>query len=361
MPSSNQLIMSMNAGAVAEADRELSPLLKSFLAAVGHSSANEVSQGHEEDTDHRGDGPIVKVASVVVAMDDLNRSMLTSGQHQRYMQLLSTNNNNNSHGGNGRQPMEYRKLGAFVRAEQQLYCQAVLEYWETNQERLLLGFSHTSSQSAPATKFVQAATHVEWLQRKWREPLKYTNYGKLCQLISLETSAAQRTKAAWVMDAIQSKEEVVDSSDSATGSSSVTNFPAIGTMVPFCKPQESSTFLQEDEIALRIAEHNKVSIVATLEALETMLDTDGNNHWVLPVTFVNGVALVDSPLPHSYANPRACLTQGLNLGLAHWSELHGNDQTTLEKGPYRYVILSIPHVSGGALAGSNVKPTHLKL
>jgi hypothetical protein len=396
MPSYNQLILSMAAGgAVAEADRELSPLLLSFLTAVGHPrGVTDNNQGVVGETKHasttttttneqENGGSMV----VLAMMDDSNHSTLTLGQHQRYLKLVVSTNQRQSW--TEVQWKEYKKLRPLVQAEQRLYHDAVVEYWETNKQRLLVGLS-PMTQSLPAAKFVQLVTNLElWMQRIWRDRLKDTSYGKVCQVISLEpfhgnkpNSNTKSSTAVWMIDAIESQSVDVDSSDviprETSSEISSREFPKVGSKIPPYKaPQQQSpsltSFLEEDPIALTIAKRHRVPIIATMEALEAMLDTaDGTNQWILPVTLVDNIALVDSPLPRTFSNPRACLTQGLDQGLAHWSHLHHGDKKEDEEDDpddgktdhrFRYMILSVPQVSGSSSSSgsSKVKVKHTKV
>ncbi|CAB9519387.1 expressed unknown protein [Seminavis robusta] len=350
LPSSNQMILSVTASAVAEANRELPPVVKAFLAATGHDDAGTQRNDSEGDNNENA-----QEGSSVATIDNPQLSTLTSGQHQRYMKIVATGNRQT---GQGVQKKDYRKLFALVEAEQQLYRQALVEFWETNRERVLIGFS-SSTQSSLAGKFVQLAANLTLQQTAWRNRLKDTKFGKYCQVISPQTpghsSSGKTAAATWLIDGIQSHKVVVDKAD---GMDQMLLLPDTGRQVPLPKPECSLNFLDQDqETLVKIATSNKASIVATLEALETMINFEGRQ-LVLPISCVNGVALVDSPLPPSFSNPRDCLTQGLNQGLEQWQDLHGRSNQQHVQG-FRYMILQVPQVSGATGSARTTKQTRV--
>jgi len=71
---------------------------------------------------------------VVNAIDDASLSTLTKGQHARYLQLESGSESWNE----GRRK-EFRKLSQRVHQEQELYQQALQQFWEQHKDQFKVG------------------------------------------------------------------------------------------------------------------------------------------------------------------------------------------------------------------------------
>jgi len=172
----------------------------------------------------------------VEPIDDPDRSTLTAGQHQRYIQLWAELRSQSSSGGGGRMGIigsssgsgsgttkssspqvapprerEFRSLDKAVRQEWAAYAQAVEEFRRRNVDRFLLGFhsesggdgddgaesrpnSNKDTTGSSASEFVQAAAAKSKRTATQRsEGGNAKTYGRCIQEVSLQQMAAAET------------------------------------------------------------------------------------------------------------------------------------------------------------------------
>ena len=418
-PSSNLLIRQRQQQQ--ESESVMPPILSNFLATIGRgpvggSRSNKSPNNNDsnnKDGDHQQDSSqasnqTVSIISNIMEIDNPTHSTLSMGQHQRYLKLAkqATTHNNNDYSSwrpNYHQKQEILALQALVEAEQQHYRQAVQAFWEDGKSRVWTGF--TTSAKDVASVFVNYAAFPEAIQQRWLEEFKGRSYGPCCQIISMEhatgamsgaaTSSSSRTtkssptnRKMWYVDGVKSQTLTQDSTANPTTADDdddddhvqPPSLPPVGSQVPL--PPSSSfsnnnnkkkdgdrgiVFLHHDDAALALAKGHKASMVATMEALETILEDPQppQPQWMLPVHFRDGIAILDLPVPGPFSSPRACLTKGLQQAMVQqpWpAAVHDNNTNTTtsspkeqrEKPPFRYVLWTLPQVA--SLSGITQQP-----
>ena len=377
-PASSQMILKLKSSVSASEKKttakqgDLPPVFTSFLASIGRlpdsgagNNNSDNKEGEEEkDADENSAGKIV------AALDDPSRSTLTTGQHQRYIALLSSGQVLKPH-----QKKEFRKLKHLIQEEQNHYRQALLDFWLANKDRVLVGFTNThqqsssSSQAATAAKFVELAACPHHVRLPWQREFKGMVYGKCCQVMSLETAAgiSAGNKGRWTVDVIESQALETTAEKSQHQDEGLTALPDVGSRVPLpAVPKHPVRFFKHDKKAIQLAREHHIPMLATLEAIEAIMATE-NAHWSLPVHFRDGLAIVDLPLPQPDSSPRACLTRGLNEGLSQWVANQFNEEKiskekiiSEEEQRYRYVLLVLPQSSGVVGSAVSRQPKKVK-
>lgn len=347
MPSSTMCNLKFNATATSERQKKLPPVITNFLEAIGKLP--------QVDTVKNENGAPVnsqsKTENVADTIDDPRRSTLAKGKHQRYRALMAT-----KHQWNPAQRNECRKLSRVVQEEQQSYHAAVLEFWEKNKDRILVGFSG-ASRLLTGARFAEAAVKAI-MEPSWLDEFQNKTYGKCIQVISLELSKRASKGNRFPVEEIETE---LANSDSYQETATVALLQC-GSTVPLSQDISSRLLLKDDETALQLAKLHKVDVVASLESLEKILNLEKDS-WLLPVSFRSGIAIIDFPAPQSFSCPRDCLTEGLAKGLMVDQAQRESPNTTMKELniKYRYVILYIPQIQSMGESARRLKSTKTKL
>jgi len=376
-PSSSQMIFKLKSSArekQKEKKRSLPPILQDFLTSIGRvpdATKNFAESGTQsESITKETEDSNKETKTIQLALEDPSRSTLTAGQHERYISFLTSGKAWKTH-----ERKEFGNLKQLVQQEQARYRQEQLNFWSQHKEdRIMVGFSPPKSPLAvAATKFVSLAAFPESIKEAWIKEYSGKIYGRCCQIISLETVGGITTgnKNRWTVDAIASQ-TVGITTTAATNSSTnttieasrMTVFPDPGTPVPIPKQPLPVNFLEHDKAAVTLAKEHRIPMIATLDAVEAIMSTD-SSPWSQQIRFSNGVAIMDLPLPHPDPTPRACLTRGLNDGLAQWacrnfkdSDSSSDVETTAPN--HRYVVLTLPQPSSLTTTASAATPQTTK-
>jgi hypothetical protein len=378
------------------------PLIQEFLRALGKShlvndvNSSSIRRGGRGLDDDGGDGdhgitgtnpvngqqqqdngqhvfPLANGSTFV--------SKITAGQHRRFLQLSSDHDGSTTTASRTPQTnKDYRRLKSLVKAEQQLYGQALHQFWLSNADRLQVGFFGGPS----SCSFVQLAmkdVSVEtWLHRKL-PPI----YGRCRQVISLRptsksshTGSSNSTDAAssrkqqqrnTILDALKTEivyqQPIDDKSTTQQQRKWVKTLPPHGSVIGNATSTTATTNneladartnvvpIQSDEQALELAKKHGAAMVTTAETLLVLLRTCISSKppatsWIVPVSrnhqkdvdysnrTINSssrnnnsdLIILESPTQLSYSSTREWMTAGIEEGLNQWLEQSSSSTTT---------------------------------
>jgi hypothetical protein len=302
------------------------PLLKEFYKAVGvEVAAKDDQQDETSDNEAKED------------IDNHALSTLTLGQHQRYLQLTSSQQTERR---KAHERKELQNLRKFVLAERSKYREAMEKFFSDHKERFLVGFRSTHH---PASAFCQWSSSNqkainERLKTETSMPL---HFGKCRQILSFSA------QTACSLDIESLNFQVVHQSQVAGMAAS--EFPLIHTSIP--PPDDnrapSFTWLIDDAKAHELAKEYKASIITTAETLETLLQLPGeyDSRWILYTTSLrqnasddSRVTIVDTPIAQSLL-PRMCFEKGLREGLQQLLQPHNQGLGDIK---YTYTLWTLP-------------------
>lgn len=323
-----------------------SPLLQNFYHAVGMT--DKLKQGkstEEKEAIENG------AAKDLEDIDNPALSKLTLGQHTRYLQLTSKQQTDRR---TEKERKELRALTHFVKVEQQAYQEALEKFFATNKCRFLTGFNTSGSLSATFCRWASSHNKLRNQQLALSIPIKL--FGKCRQVISLPAPSDSRSSLD--MQGLGDFKIVYCSDENCPSidSEELMNLKSSRIPPPAENRAPEISLLQNDELALRLAEQHKTCIVTTAETLETLLLLPGDfmARWMIHATTKTvtttttdestRVVLLDAPIAQPFLSPRECLESGIQEGLyqcltANKSN-NGDDSPALVK--YIYTLWTLP-------------------
>jgi hypothetical protein len=222
---------------------------------------------------------------------------LTAGQHKRYLQLIQ-----DSRGSwNDLRRKDWKRLSATVEKEQQLYHQAVAEFFKTHRDRFLVGFQRPKL--SPFASW--HADHVQRFIRQWNSS-KETNlkFGKCRQVVSLLHAWNESPKASPTELFDSLTVETMLETESKDDMTEVNE----GDILQARPIPSLAQFLVDDcDHALRLAKEHGATIVTTDDTLRALI---GGKNWWIPMKRKGGCILLDIPLPRP-CTTRECLTNAM--------------------------------------------------
>lgn len=303
-----------------------------FFSLVGMNAPGKTTEKEDQTVANKGQGEETD-------MEDLEKSSLsrlTPAQHRRYLKLVQQAERRTS-----TERAHWKQLRNLVPVEQARFRQAVEDFWRNHKDdRILLGFQ-PSSRLYPYCQWACKQNIIRNQPFLTESPPKF---GKCRQVLSLRPLMKSKLLDVATMDF---QRIVVRGCDAPV--KVVEELPAIGRHIAFptrnFDPSELS--LEKDTKALQIASEQNADFIATDKVLESLLqvpsDTLGAS-WLLPVYVNDKCVILQSTLAKAFANPRECLTMGIEAGLNE--QLYSNGRGVNEDSPssfeYMYTIWTLP-------------------
>ncbi len=321
-PSSQVLASSITSGGSRK-----SPFLQAFYESIGIEAPNHESL----DNDTQKVSTEVIDASDMEDLDNSTFSTLTPSQHRRYLKLVQQTERRTPS-----EKMHWKQLRAVIPAEQAKYRQTVKQFWMTHKDdRLLLGLQPSS----------RIHTYCHWAcgehRRHNERMLSILKYGKCRQVLSLRSAAVSDQT---LLDVATLDFKLVAKSDIETAPI-VSLMPTVGTRVACPRQSLVELPLSNDVKALELADQHGAEVMTTDRTLEALLQIPGDftTQWILPVTRnKNQILIMEAPYAQVYANPRECLTRGIQEGLYQLMASHDESDTDERRYHYIYSVWTLP-------------------
>lgn len=339
-PSSQVLFSTITAAGTGTVTHKF-PFLQAFYDSLGIHLPTDEAEHH----DTQNESLEVIEMSDMEDLDNPTLSTLTPSQHRRYLKLVQQTER--------RTPSErihWKQLSSLVPTEQAKYRQAVQEFWIRHKDdRLLLGLQ-TSSKTRIYCQWACAEHH-----RHNDQMVSLWNYGKCRQVLSLRSAAVNEKT---LLDVATLDLQPVEKCN-VDKVPVVSMLPSVGTRVVPPRDSIAEIRLSDDTKALELANQHGVDLMTTDRTMETLLKVPGDftTHWLLPVVRHDDhkIIVMEIPLAQVYANPRDCLTRGIQEGLLQQMTSHNQSDTQDRRRYYAYALWTLP-TSTSTAGGRRSKP-----
>eukprot|EP00980_Cylindrotheca_fusiformis_P028362 scaffold22593_cov145-Cylindrotheca_fusiformis.AAC.11 len=302
------------------------PLLKEFYDAVGVDLASKDDETDEIDENEAKED-----------IDNPQLSNLTLGQHQRFLQLTSSQQTERRKESERKELKSLRKV---VLEEQSRYREAVDKFFSDHKDRFLLGFRGANH---PASAFSRWASSNQRTmnERLKRETSLPSHFGKCRQIISLPSDAVRHMDIDSLQFKVVHRTQVADMGPST--------LPSINTLVAPPQNDQAPTvsFLKDDRTGHQVAKEHKASILTTSDTLEALLQLPGqyDSRWITYTSSIqqdvsgdSPLAILDAPIAQPLL-PRKCLEIGFREGLQQL--IRPGDQAS-DSFQYTYTLWTLP-------------------
>ena len=324
LPASQILISTI------DGTRSPCPLIRDFLRSLGKSDNGKEQKLPEEPiAEENSISEEVEVSRDQIqgrSIDDSAHSSLSTGQHRRFLQLSERKSERELI---PQVRYEFKKLRSLVESEQSLYLEALLFFWQAQDERLSIGF-----RGGEVSSFVQHAAQCRTNMKMWKGMGLPARFGKHCQIITVPLNT---TGGINVLDSVQ-RHPIFFSTTEANACEHNPQLLPEGSQIPFfstteanaCEhkpnllpegsqiPSPSKESASDDSVlndpeALRIAKQHEVDVVIGESTLALLIRVDEVGSWLIPTSRPSdapNVLVVGDPIITTFASPRECLTKG---------------------------------------------------